>query len=194
MRRQINLNNFPSHETAPRKNHPTSQFIKTFLLHQHPHTKAKQKAIWDKLQSKKTGGEGGQTSLVLKFPSAVKHALVNIAEVLDAVYFNTQLLGSNKYILAKLQGLKAPQLDRVKEAFIRNRQPRFMKQFFSSLPYGRHKLFKDKIREASLETLARLTKICGLLLQTKVYLFWEAREISPFTRNLMYTAILFLEQ
>ncbi|MCK4668947.1 hypothetical protein KAT21_02370 [Candidatus Bathyarchaeota archaeon] len=48
-----------------------------------------------------------------------------------------------------------------------------MKQFFSSLPCGRHKLFKEKIREANLETLARLIKICGLLLQTKVYLYWK---------------------
>lgn len=86
---------------------------------------------------------------------------VNIAEALEAVGFNTQLLGSSKYVLAKLQGLKAPQLDLVSEAFIHNKQPRFMKQFFSGLPYGRHKLFKEKIREANLETLARLIKICG---------------------------------
>gem|GEM_PF-2094828 len=110
---------------------------------------------------------------MLKFLSAVKNALVNVAEILDAVGFNTQLLGSSKYVLAKLQGLKGSQLDNVKEAFIRNMQPRFMKQFFSGLPYGRHKMFKEKIREANLETLARLIKICGLLLQTKVYLHWK---------------------
>ncbi|MCK4634052.1 hypothetical protein KAT42_04400, partial [Candidatus Bathyarchaeota archaeon] len=40
----------------------TFQFIKTFLLHQPPHAKAKQEAIWDKLQSKKTGGEGGSAA------------------------------------------------------------------------------------------------------------------------------------
>ncbi len=110
---------------------------------------------------------------MLKSLSAVKHALINIAEVLDIVGFNTQLLGSSKYVLARLQWLKASQLDRVKEAFIRNKQPRFMKQFFSSLPYGRHNLFKEKIREANLKTLVRLIKICGLLLQTKVYLYWK---------------------
>ncbi len=126
-------------------------------------------------RAKNRGGRGGQASFVLKSLSAVKHALLNIAEVLDAVGFNTQLLGSSRYVLAKLQGLKASQLDTVKEAFIHNRQPRFMKQFFSGLPYGRHKLFAQKIWEANLETLARLVKICGLLLQTKVYLFWESR-------------------
>ncbi|MCK4434862.1 hypothetical protein KAU92_05175 [Candidatus Bathyarchaeota archaeon] len=61
----------------------------------------------------------------------------------------------------------------MKEAFIRNKQPRFMKQFFSGLPYGIHKLFTQKIREANLEMLARLIKICGLLLQTKIYFYWK---------------------
>jgi len=174
LRRQVNLNDFSSHVTALPKQHATFQFIKTFLLHQHLRAKAEQEAVWDKLQSKKTGGgEGGQTSFVLKPLNAVKNALVNIAEVLHTVGFNTQLLGSSTYVLAKLQGLKSPQLDLVREAFICNRQPRFMKQFFSGLPYGRHKLFKERIREVDLETLARLINICGLLLQMKVYLFWE---------------------
>jgi len=29
--------------------------------------------------------------------------------------------------------------------------------------------------EASLERLAHLIKVCGLLLQTKVYLFWQKK-------------------
>jgi len=111
--------------------------------------------------------KAGMTKIVEQPPT---REAVNIAEVLHAVGFNTQLLGSSTYVLAKLK-LEASQLNRVKEAFIHNIQPRFMKQFFSGLPYGKHKLFAQKIREANLETLARLIKICGLLLQTKVYLF-----------------------
>jgi len=36
-------------------------------------------------------------------------------------------------------------------------------------------VYAEKVREASLEKLAHLIKVCGLLLQTKVYLFWSSR-------------------
>jgi len=108
-----------------------------------------------------------------------KEALA-IAAVLEELGFNTQLLGSTKYVLKKLQSLKTAGLDRVREAFIKNKQPRFMKYFFTKMPYGKTKLYDKKIREASLEKLAHLIKVCGLLLQTKVYLFWKYKLSSRF--------------
>jgi len=54
---------------------------------------------------------------------------------------------------------------------IRNKAPRFMKYFFSHEPYGKQKLYRKKLMKSSLEKLAHLIKVCGLLLQTKVYLF-----------------------
>jgi len=95
-----------------------------------------------------------------------------IAEVLSKLGFNIHLLGSEKYILNKLQNLKAEDAAMAREAFIHNKVPRFMKYFFPHDPYGRMELYREKVREASLERLARLIKVCGLLLQTKVYLFW----------------------
>jgi len=52
----------------------------------------------------------------------------------------------------------------------------FMKYFFPHQPYGQLDMYIEKIMKASLERLARLIKVCGLLLQTKVYLFWEKSE------------------
>ena len=52
--------------------------------------------------------KAGMTKIVEQHPT---REAVNIAEVLQAVGFNTQLLSSSKYVLAKLQGLKASQLD-----------------------------------------------------------------------------------
>ena len=101
-----------------------------------------------------------------------KQALA-IAEVLEELDFNTQLLASEKIVLKKLKNLKPEDLTRVREAFIKYKQPRFMKYFFPHMPYGKQKLYAEKLREASLERLAHLTKVCGLLLQTKVYLFWD---------------------
>ena len=96
-----------------------------------------------------------------------------IADTLSQLGFNIQFLGSEKYVLNKLQDLKAEDINRIREAFIRNNTPRFMKYFFTYKPYGKQKLFAEKLMKANLERLAHLIKVCGLLLQTKVYLFWR---------------------
>jgi len=49
-----------------------------------------------------------------------------------------------------------------------------MKEFFYHKPYGKAKLFKEKVEKSDFEKLTKLIKIVGLLLQTKVYLFWSA--------------------
>jgi len=41
------------------------------------------------------------------------------------------------------------------------------------VPFGRKEVYAKEVMKASLEKLARLIKVCGFLLQTKVYLFWE---------------------
>jgi len=93
--------------------------------------------------------------------------------VLKQLDFNIHLLGSQKYVLNKLRSLKAEDVARVKEAFIKNHTPRFMKYFFPHMPYGKHKEYVENLRKADMERLAHLIKVCGLLLQTKVYLFWK---------------------
>ena len=98
--------------------------------------------------------------------------------MLEELGFNIQLLGSEKYVLNKLRTLKAEELVRVREVFIQNEAPRFMKYFFPHQPYGRQKLYVEKLKKASLERLAHLIKVCGLLLQTKVYLFWKSITLS----------------
>jgi len=115
--------------------------------------------------------KAGMQKIIEQPPS--KQALA-IARVLSELGFNIQLLGSEKYVLNKLQTLKAKDITRIKEAFIHNKLPRFMKYFFPHKPYGKQKLYNKKVMEASLERLAHLIKVCGFLLQTKVYLFWQS--------------------
>jgi len=119
------------------------------------------------------GERAGMQKIVEQPPT--KQAL-RIAQVLSDLGFNIQLLSSEKYVLKKLQTLKAEDIIRIKEAFIKNKTPRFMKYFFPHEPYGRQKLYVEKLMEASLERLAHLIKVCGLLLQTKVYLFWKRHQ------------------
>ena len=73
-----------------------------------------------------------------------------------------------------LSKMKPKVVATIKEAFITYSTPRFMKQFSLRLPYGYKKEYEKKVRELDLERLAGLIKVCGFLLQTKVYLFWTA--------------------
>jgi len=116
------------------------------------------------------GEKAGMQKIAEQPPS--KKALA-IAQVLLVLGFNIHLLGSEKYVLNKLRTLKAEDITRIKEAFIKNKAPRFMKYFFPHQPYGRQKQYVEKVMKAGLEMLAHLIKVCGFLLQTKVYLFWE---------------------
>jgi len=101
-----------------------------------------------------------------------KEAL-KIAETLNELGFNIQLLGSEKYVLSKLQTLTDEDLAKVKQAFIKNSHIRFMKYFFAHLPFGKKHVYAQEIMKASLERLAYLVKVCEFLMQTKAYLFWK---------------------
>jgi len=118
------------------------------------------------------GEKAGMQKIAEQSPSK---KVLAIARVLEELGFNIHLLGSEKYVLNKLKSLKAEDITKVKEAFIKNKAPRFMKYFFPHQPYGRQKLFVEKLMKASLRRLASLIRVCGLLLQTKVYLFWHKR-------------------
>jgi ABC-type lipoprotein export system ATPase subunit/GNAT superfamily N-acetyltransferase len=103
-----------------------------------------------------------------------KEALA-IAEILQHLGFNIQLLGSEKYVLNKLQTLSDEGLEKLREAFIKHCHARFMKYFFCHIPFGKKEVYAKEVMKASLERLTRLIKVCGFLMQTKVYLFWHVQ-------------------
>jgi ABC-type lipoprotein export system ATPase subunit/GNAT superfamily N-acetyltransferase len=102
---------------------------------------------------------------------------VKIAEALHQLGFNTQLLGSEKYSLNKLQALSDKEVTKIREAFIKNSHARFMKYFFPHQLFGKREEYTKEIRKASLERLAHLIKVCAFLMQTKVYLFWMTQHL-----------------
>ena len=106
---------------------------------------------------------------IAEHPPAKK--ALKIAETLRILGFNVTFLGSKRYVLKKLGSLKPEELKKVRQAFKENVHPRFMKEFFYHKPYGKTKLFKEKLDNADFDKLAKLIKIVGLMLQTKVYLF-----------------------
>jgi hypothetical protein len=60
-------------------------------------------------------------------------------------------------------------------AFIKNNHARFRREIAANchMPYGTTKAYREGIENADLEKLAKLVKIVGVLLQTKVHLFWN---------------------
>jgi GNAT superfamily N-acetyltransferase len=101
-----------------------------------------------------------------------KEAL-KIAETLSQLGFNIHLLGSEKYVQNKLKNLGGKEIETIKKAFIKNCHARFMKYFFCHMPFGRKEAYAREVMKANLERLAHLIKVCGFLMQTKVYLFWQ---------------------
>ena len=108
-----------------------------------------------------------------------KEAL-KIAEILQQLGFNIQLLSSEKYVLQKLQTLTDKDVAIIREAFIKHNHARFMKYFFPHQLFGKREAYTREIRKASLGRLARLIKVCGFLTQTKAYLFWSRMDLGMY--------------
>jgi ABC-type lipoprotein export system ATPase subunit/GNAT superfamily N-acetyltransferase len=100
---------------------------------------------------------------------------LRVADVLSDFGFDLKLLGSQKHVSDKLQSLSLEQLDELKEAFVKNDHPRFRREFAANrhMPYGTAKAYAEGVKNADMERMAKLVKIVGMLLQTKVYLFWR---------------------
>jgi hypothetical protein len=57
--------------------------------------------------------------------------------------------------------------------FIEAKLPGFKKAFVFHLPFGTQEAYVKKVQSLDLGGLASLVKICGFLMQKKIYLFWR---------------------
>lgn len=117
------------------------------------------------------GEKAGMQKITEQLPAK---QVLKISEVLSGLHFNLQLLGSQKYVMDKLENLSSEQLALLKEVFIKNGHPRLRKVFTPHQPYGRKADYVEGVKNADLKKMAKLIKIVGMLLQSKVYLFWES--------------------
>jgi len=101
--------------------------------------------------------------------------VLRISELLSDFGFDLQLLGSNRYVFSKIEELNPAQIGKLKELFIKNKHPRFKKEFAVSRhqPFGKTSDYVACLENADLTKMAKLIKLVGMLLQTKVYLFWR---------------------
>jgi ABC-type transport system involved in cytochrome c biogenesis ATPase subunit len=101
--------------------------------------------------------------------------IIALAKTLVSLGFNLQLLGSARYISGKLDRLDGAQVFQIKKAFIANKHPRFKREFpgCNHKPFGETAAYAKAIEESDLRTLCSLIKLAGILLTTKIYLFWK---------------------
>ena len=100
---------------------------------------------------------------------------IKIAETLRKLGFNLHLLTSKNYVLTKLKSLSQKEINKIKNAFAENPYIRFKKELARGKLYGGTNIeYKQKIKELDFSKLAKLIKTCGVLMQTKVYLFWKS--------------------
>ena len=102
-------------------------------------------------------------------------ATLRVAHVLAGFGFDLQLLGSEKYLLGKLEDLTQEQTSTLKQVLMRTKHPRIAKEFAGTrhVPYGRSADYKIGVENADLAKTAKIIRVVGMLLQTKVYLFWN---------------------
>ena len=103
-------------------------------------------------------------------------SITKVSKVFLELGFDLQLLSSEGYVLGKLECLNANQMCKLKETFLRSNHPRFKREFAVSRhqPFGKTSDYFKSVQDADLPKIAKLLKIVGMLLQTKVYLFWRA--------------------
>jgi len=101
-----------------------------------------------------------------------------VSGVLLDLGFDLQLLGSERYVTDKLVSLSSSQLEKLKETFAKCVHPRFKKEFESSRhqPFGKTADYVRSVKKSDKGKLAKLIKVAGMLLQTKVYLIWKEKE------------------
>jgi ABC-type transport system involved in cytochrome c biogenesis ATPase subunit len=105
------------------------------------------------------------------------------AQTLQSLGINLQLIASENYTKQKLTDLTPKEITQLKQALIKDKNPRFKKAFQSSCrePYGKAANYKTDIENANTEKLTQLIKILATLRQSKVYLFWTSQEQKQFT-------------
>ena len=89
-------------------------------------------------------------------------SISKVSKVLLELGFDLQLLGSERYVLQKLESLTAEQTSKLKETFIRSNHPRFKREFAVSRhqPFGKTSDYITSIEIASSAKNGKVNQTC----------------------------------
>jgi ABC-type ATPase with predicted acetyltransferase domain len=96
-----------------------------------------------------------------------------VSKTLSQLGFDLRLLGSERYVRAKLDSLNLQQMCQLKAAFVKNKHLRFRKELTGGQLFGKTSDYLRNLQDADNAKVAKLVKVAGVLMQTKVYLFWK---------------------
>jgi ABC-type lipoprotein export system ATPase subunit/GNAT superfamily N-acetyltransferase len=103
-----------------------------------------------------------------------------ISLCLAGLGFNLQLLSSEKYVCSVLYNLVPEQVARLRLVLKKNGVPRLQKELIEGRQgrfYAKSGEWRRAVERADLAGLARVIRVVGLLLQVKIYLFWQNRKL-----------------
>ena len=96
------------------------------------------------------------------------------AEVLRKLGFKIMFTASERYNIKKLRNMRKHEKAVLIKALMQIRNQRFRRTFVSK-PYVNTKEFHTALKTADIEKLAHSLRVLNILLQEKVYLFWESQ-------------------
>jgi len=108
-------------------------------------------------------------------------SVVEVSKTLSQLGFDLHFLGSESYVRGKLDGLNPQQMRQLKEAFVKNKHLRFRQELLCGQPFGKTSDYLRSLENADNAKVAKLIKIAGVLMQTKVYLFWKKAPVPQFS-------------
>jgi len=106
------------------------------------------------------------------------NSLSEVSNTLSGLGFDMHLLCSEHYVRQKLESLNSQQMRMLKAAFVKNKHLRFRQELASGQPFGKTSDYLKNIQNADSSKIVKLIKVLGVLLQTKVYLFWRMNTTS----------------
>ena len=92
-------------------------------------------------------------------------------EKLKAIDLNPLFLSNERYNTQILCGV-TPHLKIIREILSSLHYPILLKFANSHVPYGKEAKYKEMLKDASIEKLAKILRAVAILTQTKVYLIW----------------------
>jgi ABC-type ATPase with predicted acetyltransferase domain len=96
------------------------------------------------------------------------------AKKLQKLGFNPIYMASEKYSLAKLRKMNQNQIKQIKNILASIKSPRLRRVFATEKPYIDNKAFKQTLKTAKTQKIAKALHVLNILLQTKAYLIWKA--------------------
>lgn len=89
---------------------------------------------------------------------------------------NVMHLGSVNCARAMLRKKKRKEVEECKEILAAVRNPRLRSAALPAKPYSGDEEYRLALKKARIEGMARVLRMLSILMQTKVYLFWESSD------------------